>query len=62
VHFACADVRGNRSASIAEGLLHRGTSLVLATVPFSDRLYYSGSKKTQPQAVRSGFVLNGSRN
>jgi len=34
--------------------------LVLATVPFSDHLYYSGSMKTRPKAVRSGFVQNGS--
>jgi hypothetical protein len=38
------------------------TAVVLAMVPFSDRLYYSGSMKTRPQAVRSGFVQNGSFN
>jgi len=36
--------------------------LVLAMVPFSDRLYYSGSKKTRTWPVRSGFVPNGSLN
>jgi len=36
--------------------------LVLATVPFSDRFYYCGSKKTWTKPVRSGFVPNGSFN
>jgi len=36
--------------------------VVLATVPFSDRFYYSGSKKTRTKPVRSGFVPNGSFN
>jgi len=36
--------------------------LVLATVPFSDRFYYSGSMKTRTWPVRSGFVQNGSLN
>jgi hypothetical protein len=36
--------------------------VVLATVPFLDRFYYSGSNKTRPQLVRSGFVPNGSLN
>jgi len=34
--------------------------LVLATVPFSDRFYSSGSKKTQTKPVWSRFVPNGS--
>ena len=36
--------------------------VVLATVPFLDRFYYSGSKKTRPRPVRSGFMPNGSLN
>jgi len=38
----------------------RGSSgVVLAMVPFSDRFYYSSSKKTRTKPVRSGFVPNG---
>jgi hypothetical protein len=36
--------------------------LVLATVPFSDRFYYSGSMKTRTWPVRSGFLQHGSLN
>jgi hypothetical protein len=36
--------------------------LVLAMVPFSDRLYNSGYMNTRPQAVGCGFVQNGSFN
>jgi len=36
--------------------------LVLATVPLSDRCYYSGSMKTRTWPVQSGFVQNGSLN
>jgi hypothetical protein len=39
-----------------------GREVVLATVPFSDRFYYSGSMKTRTWLVRSGFVQNGSIN
>jgi len=42
--------------------LSRCTQVVLATVPFSDRFYYSGSMKTRTWPVRSGFVPNGSLN
>jgi hypothetical protein len=38
------------------------TQLVLATVPFSDRFYYSGSMKTRTWPVRSGFGQNSSSN
>jgi len=43
-------------------LIWKRSGIVLATVPFSDRLYYSGSKITRPQVVRSWFVPNGSHN
>jgi len=33
VHFGCANVRGSKSASIVEGLLRKGTSLVQTFVP-----------------------------
>ena len=36
--------------------------LVLTTVPFSDRFYYSGSMETPTWPVRSGCVPNGSLN
>lgn len=39
-----------------------GAYLVLGTVPFSDRFYYSISKTTQTLPVRSGFVPNSSHN
>ena len=53
----------NRSRMIWDMLKRQDWQpLVLATVPFSDRLYYSGSMKTRPLAVRSGFVQNGSFN
>jgi len=37
-------------------------SLVLASVPSSDRLYYSSSRITRTWPVQSGFVPNGSPN
>jgi hypothetical protein len=40
----------------------QGVRVVLATVPFSDRFYYSGSTKTRTCPVLSGIVPNGSLN
>jgi len=47
---------------ISQIIIHYLQRLVLATVPFSDRFYYGGSKETRKRPVRFRFLPNGSLN